>query len=111
MTVTNLDNGCAASDEVVMTEDTELPEVTLGYLDGTLDCVAHEVAMNGTDIFPQEYTPMVSWMDSETGEVVSMDSILCSPQLACTPWWSNPRTMHHKCQASGRCAIQRGRRI
>ena len=73
MTVTNLNNGCTASDEVVMMEDTELPEVTLGYLDGTLDCVVREVAMNGTDIFPQEYTPLVSWMHAETGEVVSSD--------------------------------------
>ena len=73
MTVTNLNNGCTASDEVVMMEDTELPEVTLGYLDGTLDCVVREVAMDGTDIFPQEYTPMVSWMHAETGEVVSSD--------------------------------------
>ena len=73
MTVTNLHNGCTASDEVVMMEDTELPEVTLGYLDGTLDCAVREVAMSGTDIFPQEYTPMVSWMHAETGEVVSSD--------------------------------------
>ena len=40
-------------------EDTEF-EVTLCN-DGTLDCVVREVAMNGTDIFPQEYTPLVSW--------------------------------------------------
>ena len=38
MTVTNLNNGCTSSDEVVMMEDIEVPEVTLGYLDGTLDC-------------------------------------------------------------------------
>ncbi|MGB1100855.1 MAG: hypothetical protein ACPGYS_08090, partial [Flavobacteriales bacterium] len=73
MTVTNLNNGCTSSDEVVMMEDIEVPEVTLGYLDGTLDCVVREVTMNGTDIFPQEYTPMVSWMSAETGEVVSSD--------------------------------------
>ena len=73
MTVTNLNNGCTSSDEVVMMEDIEVPEVTLGYLDGTLDCVVREVTMNGTDIFPQEYTPLVSWMHAETGEVVSSD--------------------------------------
>ena len=110
MTVTNLDNGCAASDEVVLTEDTELPEVTLGYLDGTLDCVAREVAMNGTDIFPQEYTPMVSWMDSETGEVVSMDlDPVFNTAGVYTMVVESPKTLYHKRQTGGGRAIQRGR--
>ena len=89
MTVTNLHNGCTASDEVVMMEDTELPEVTLGYLDGTLDCAVREVAMSGTDIFPQEYTPLVSWMHAGTGEVVSSDVDPVFAAAGCTPWWSN----------------------
>lgn len=73
MTVTNLDNGCAASDEVVMTQDTEMPEVTLGYLDGTMDCTVREVSMYGTEVFPQEYTPLFSWMHTETGELTSTE--------------------------------------
>ena len=73
MTVTNSDNGCISSDEVMMNEDTELPEVTLGTLDGVLDCDVHHISMTGNDIFPQEYTPVLSWIDEETGEIIATD--------------------------------------
>ena len=73
MTATNLDNGCISSDEVMMNEDTELPEVTLGTLDGVLDCDVHHISMTGNDIFPQEYTPVLSWIDEETGEIIATD--------------------------------------
>ena len=73
MTVTNLSNGCNSSDTVVLSEDLEAPEVTLGYIDGALDCVVRQVDMVGTEVFPQEYTPLLTWMNAQTGEVVSSD--------------------------------------
>ena len=73
MTVTNLSNGCTSSDTVVLSEDLEAPEVTLGYIDGALDCVVRQVDMVGTEVFPQEYTPLLTWMNAQTGEVVSSD--------------------------------------
>ena len=73
MTVTNLSNGCTSSDTVVLSEDLEAPEVTLGYIDGALDCVVRQVDMVGTEVFPKEYTPLLTWMNAQTGEVVSSD--------------------------------------
>lgn len=74
LTVTNTDNGCTSSDSVNITEDTETPEVTLGYINGALDCNIPEVSMVGMEVFPQEYTPMYTWMHAETGEVASVEA-------------------------------------
>ena len=74
LTVTNAENGCTSFDSVVIDEDMEMPEVTLGYVDGTLDCNVSQVSMVGLEVFPQEYTPMYTWMSAETGEVISTQS-------------------------------------
>ena len=74
LTVTNAENGCTSFDSVEIDEDTEMPEVTLGYVDGTLDCNVPQVSMVGLEVFPQEYTPMYTWMSAETGEVISTQS-------------------------------------
>jgi gliding motility-associated-like protein len=74
LTVINTENGCESTDSVVITEDLETPEVTLGYIDGMLDCNIPSVSMVGIDVFPQEYTPMYSWTNAETGAEVSQDS-------------------------------------
>ena len=73
LTVINIENGCATTDAVVIVEDTEAPEVTLGYVDGALDCNVQSVSMVGMDVFPQEYTAMLTWMNAATGEVASTD--------------------------------------
>jgi len=74
LTVTNAENGCTSFDSVVIDEDMEMPEVTLGYVDGTLDCNVSQVSMVGLEVFPQEYTPTYTWMSAETGEVISNQS-------------------------------------
>jgi gliding motility-associated-like protein len=73
LTVTNTENGCTTTDAVVIAEDTEAPEVTLGYVDGALDCNVEAVSMVGMDVFPQEYTAMYTWMNASTGEVASTE--------------------------------------
>ena len=74
LTVTNAENGCSSLDSVVVSEDTEAPEITLGYIDGELDCNIPSVSMVGLEVFPQEYTPMYTWMNVQTGDMVSTDS-------------------------------------
>jgi gliding motility-associated-like protein len=64
-------NGCISVDSVTIGENTEAPEVTLGYIDDALDCNVQEVTMLGLDVFPQEWTAMFEWTDAESGTVVS----------------------------------------
>lgn len=64
-------NGCISVDSVTIGENTEAPEVTLGYIDDALDCNVQEVTMLGLDVFPQEWTAMFEWTDAESETVVS----------------------------------------
>lgn len=74
LAATNTNNGCTSYDSVTVAEDMETPEVTLGYVTGILDCDVNSVSAVGLDVFPQEYTPLYTWMNAATGDVVSTES-------------------------------------
>jgi gliding motility-associated-like protein len=69
--VTNSVNGCVSQDQVTIQANVEYPEVTLGYVQGELSCTNPTVTLIGTEVFPQEYTPLASWVHAESGQVVS----------------------------------------
>ena len=73
MTVTHAENGCVSVDQVVVTEDIEQPEITIGYADGMLNCASPEVQVVSTEIYPEEYTPLLTWTHRESGQTVSND--------------------------------------
>ena len=63
MTVVDNTNGCVATDEVEVGEDLESPEVTLGAAAEGLSCINPFTSIVGTQVFPEEYTPIYSWTD------------------------------------------------
>lgn len=73
LTVTNRNNGCVSTDAVVMAEDTEMPELQLGYVAGTLDCDNDEVDMVGNTLSSTEHTAMFAWTDAQNGDIASTE--------------------------------------
>jgi hypothetical protein len=64
MTVVDNTNGCVATDDVEVGEDVEAPEVTLGVPENGLSCLNPSTTIIGTQVFPEEYTPIYFWTDA-----------------------------------------------
>ena len=70
LTVTNPDNGCTSTSELIISEDFTEPVITLGYPDGVISCITPTIAILGNTIEPEGYTTDIEWTWSEGGGVI-----------------------------------------
>lgn len=77
LTVTNVQNGCSAMDQVTLDGDQEVPQAITGP-GGTLTCDDPSLILNGGDSFSNPFIEF-SWLD-EAGQLVGEDSLLLVSQ-------------------------------
>ncbi|HIN42265.1 MAG TPA: hypothetical protein EYM86_07440 [Flavobacteriales bacterium] len=59
--VTNPNNGCVSTNEIIVDEDFTEPSLTIGFPEGMISCEFPQVMIIGTVISPDDYTNIIEW--------------------------------------------------